>query len=154
MFNKELYDKYDLAGKQLLFKILEPRGFELVDGFVERFKDCDIVVKNTDSGQKTKWDVEVKNSIQFEKVWSGEYKDIILNQHRGSTNAKHFVIFSSAYDKMILLKMEDIRIAPTRFLTTSRGKEKFYTVDRKLGNYFEITYDQENNPQVRKVNII
>jgi len=139
MFDRNLYNKYDKAGKTRLLDILTNQGYKLVGNLgTEYYKDTDIIVLNPKTNQQLKWEVEVKNNVHFDKVVRGIFKDIIINYRKAENKSDYYCVFSSNYDQMLVASFKDIKSSPTTIINTNRGEEKVFKVDRSKWKLYSI----------------
>ncbi len=138
MVNRDLYDKFDKPGKILLNNILEKRGFKLVgDINHEYYAKTDLIFINPKTNKQEMWEIEVKNSVYFERIINNEYKTVIVNTRKAINQSQWFCLFSSNWDKLLITNFSNIKKSPIKSMIFNFNQnETFFIVDSKLWHLF------------------
>jgi hypothetical protein len=142
MFDRNLYNKYDLAGKQMLWNILNAYGYTLVNDLnAEYYKDSDLITISPTSNKEVKWEIEVKNDNHFDKAAKKQYRTIIINYRKKDNNSNYYCIFNQSFTSLLLCTLKNIKSSQTKQIKTNRGDEIVFDVDRRLWKLYNINKD-------------
>ena len=143
MFNKKVYDMVDNASKQKLVNILKNYKYELVGNINdEHYSKTDIITYNRLNNKTLLWEIEVKNTKDFNNVLNGTYKTIYINYRKRNNESNFYCIFNQEYTQCAFGKMQQIKQSPVKDIITTYGNEKVFNVQSSLFTFYNIVNDK------------
>jgi len=144
MLNQELYDKYDMPGKQALMRVLTHYGYTLVgDINQEHYKETDLITQDR-NGNQVKWEIQVRTQDNYNKLRNNTFKTFFVHTRKNQNQSEWYVVFPEDYKEVAIISMKHIKESSIKTVKTKSGTyESFFDVPMKYVNFYKLTENFE-----------
>jgi hypothetical protein len=155
LFDPELYDNFDVAGRTMTKNLMDYIGFTIIDpGEIEKYT-YDMAVEH--EGKQYKIEFEVKQREHFDKVFNLQYNTFDVPVRKQHNTSDIFIMFNEDGTNFLVCPMMRIHKAPRKEKMADQRHgggtggikivEEFYAVFNQLADFYSV--DNEGVELVR-----